>query len=341
MNPTYFANAPATPHQIQSRRTIAVWLLLVCGLIAAMVVLGGLTRLTGSGLSITEWKPIHGALPPLSAAEWQEEFDAYKTIPQYERINKGMTLDAFKAIFWWEWAHRNLGRLIGIAFALPLLVFLVQGRIERALLLRLIGLFVLGGMQGALGWFMVMSGLKDRVDVSQYRLVAHLGLALAIYGALLWTALPLWRGEWPAKGKAHRLYYGSLVVLALIFIQILLGGFVAGLDAGLTYNTWPLMDGALVPVGAFAHPFEDVTAVQFNHRIMAYVVAAAVVALWFAEGRRGLASHLLVAAVALQIALGILTLLLVVPVWLAALHQLGAVVLLTAAIYQAHTLRST
>jgi heme a synthase len=336
-----FASTEATPRQIAARRSIALWLLVVCGLISAMVILGGLTRLTGSGLSITEWKPIHGALPPLSEAEWQEEFDAYKAIPQYERLNKGMTLDEFKSIFWWEWAHRNLGRLIGIAFAVPFALFLIQGRIERALLPRLVGLFVLGGLQGALGWFMVMSGLKDRVDVSQYRLVAHLGLALVIYGAILWTALPLWRGEWPMKGGAHPLYRWSLAVLSLVFVQILLGGFVAGLDAGLIYNTWPLMDGSLVPAGAFAHPFEDVMAAQFNHRTLAYIVVAAVVALWFACGREHIArtaSHLLLAAVALQAVLGIWTLLAVVPIWLGALHQLGAVVLLTAAIYLPFTL---
>ncbi|MCE9523956.1 MAG: COX15/CtaA family protein [Alphaproteobacteria bacterium] len=338
-----------TPRQLGSRRSIAIWLFVVCGMIAGMVVLGGLTRLTGSGLSITEWKPIHGALPPLSQAEWQEEFAAYRAIPQYERINKGMTLDEFKGIFWWEWAHRNLGRLIGVAFLIPLLVFLFQGRIERALLPRLIGLFVLGGMQGALGWFMVMSGLKDRVDVSQYRLVAHLMLALTIYAALLWTALPLWRGDWPVKGAPHPLFRWSLGVLVLIAGQIKLGGFVAGLDAGLTYNTWPLLDGQVVPAGAFGTwlaPFEDIATVQFNHRIMAYIVTAAIVALWLVGRRQHLSneasttSHLLLAAVVLQVMLGIATLLAVVPISLAALHQLGAVVLLTAGLLHAFALRA-
>jgi cytochrome c oxidase assembly protein subunit 15 len=354
MTVAFFAgSAEATPRQAASRKAIATWLFVICAMIAAMVILGGLTRLTGSGLSITEWKPIHGALPPLSDAQWQEEFDAYKAIPQYERINKGMTLAEFKSIFWWEWAHRNLGRLIGIAFFIPFLVFLLQGRIERALLPRLIGLFILGGMQGALGWFMVMSGLKDRVDVSQYRLVAHLALALAIYAAMLWTALPLWRGEWPIKQTAHPLFRWSLIVLALVFVQIMLGGFVAGLDAGLTYNTWPLMDGKFVPDGLFAHapwwlsPFEDVTTVQFDHRMMAYIVTAAVLALYVIGRRQHLSgvartsSITLVAAVALQVLLGIWTLLSSAPVWLSALHQLGAVVLLTTALAHAFALRTT
>lgn len=347
-----FSSAEATPRQIASRRAIAIWLLVVCGLIAAMVILGGLTRLTGSGLSITEWKPIHGALLPLSDSDWREEFNAYTAIPQYQQVNKGMTLEEFKGIFWWEWAHRNLGRVIGVAFLLPFLVFLFQGRIERALIPRLIGLFVLGGMQGALGWFMVMSGLTDRIDVSQYRLVAHLGLALGIYAAILWTALPLWRGEWPIAASTHPLFRWSVIVAALIFVQILLGGFVAGLDAGLTYNTWPLMDGKFVPDGYFAHapwwlsPFEDVTTVQFNHRLMAYLVAASVIALWFVGRKQGLNGQArfgliaLACAIALQILLGIWTLLAVAPVWLSALHQLGAVIVLTAAIFLAFALRT-
>jgi cytochrome c oxidase assembly protein subunit 15 len=317
-----------------------------------MVVVGGLTRLTGSGLSITEWKPIHGALPPLSDAHWQQEFDAYKAIPQYQKINTGMTLEEFKGIFWWEWVHRNLGRLIGFAFLIPFLVFFFQGRIERALIPRLVVLFVLGGLQGALGWFMVMSGLSDRVEVSQYRLVAHLGLALIIYVAIFWTALPLARGEWPIQGAPHKLFRWAGALAALVFVQILLGGFVAGLDAGLTYNTWPLMDGKLVPDGYFIHapwwlaPFEDVTTVQFHHRMMAYIVAAAALALWYAARRDGVARPQRVAvtalahAILLQIALGIWTLLAVVPVWLAALHQLGAVAVLTAALFAAFALRA-
>ncbi|MDZ4741366.1 MAG: COX15/CtaA family protein [Alphaproteobacteria bacterium] len=333
---------------MRARRAIAVWLLAVCGLIAVMVVVGGLTRLTGSGLAITEWKPIHGALPPLSLAEWNEEFEAYQKIPQYQQLNSGMTLAEFKGIFWWEWAHRNLGRLIGFAFLLPFLIFLFRGQIERGLIPRLIVLFVLGGLQGLLGWYMVVSGLSGRVDVSQYRLVAHLGLALVIYGAMLWTALPLWRGEWPAAATPHRLYRWSLIVMALIFVQILLGGFVAGLDAGLTYNTWPLMDGQFVPEGAYATspvwltPFENVTTVQFNHRMMGYAVFASVIALFIAGMRQGLKAPTgayLVAAVVVQVLLGIWTLIAGMPLWLAALHQFGAVVLLTASLIHADALR--
>ncbi|MBI1213115.1 MAG: heme A synthase [Alphaproteobacteria bacterium] len=344
---TIFA-ASATPRQIASRRAIAIWLFAVAALIVAMVVLGGLTRLTGSGLSITEWKPIHGALPPLSAVEWQQEFDAYKAIPQYQQLNKGMTLEEFKGIFWWEWAHRNLGRFIGFAFLIPFLAFAFQRRIEPSVYPRLIGLFVLGGLQGALGWFMVMSGLQDRVEVSQYRLVAHLGLAVAIYAAMLWTALPLWRGEWPAKSASHPLLGWAIALTALVYFQMLLGGFVAGLHAGLVYNTWPLMDGHLIPNGLYPSliaPFEDVTTAQFDHRMIAYLVAAGVVALWLTERRRpqtqeaAFTAHLLLTAVGFQIALGIWTLLEAAPVWLSAVHQLGAVALFTAALLHVFALR--
>lgn len=337
-------SVPATPKQIAARRSIAMWLLVVAGLVAGMVVLGGLTRLTGSGLSITEWKPIHGALPPLSDGEWQEEFDAYRQIPQYQKINKGMSLAEFKTIFWWEWTHRNLGRLIGLAFLVPFLVFMFRRQVERALVPRLLALFVLGGLQGALGWFMVASGLTERVSVSQYRLVAHLGLALVIYAAILWTALPLLRGVWPMVRREHPLFRWSLAVLGLVFFQILLGGFVAGLDAGLTYNTWPLMDGRFIPQGLYGGwlaAFEDVTTVQFNHRIGAYVVTGAVLALWLAGRRQGLSgiaamsAHVLLGVLAAQVAVGIWTLLEVVPVWLGALHQFGAVAVLTAGLVHA------
>jgi cytochrome c oxidase assembly protein subunit 15 len=343
-----FTAAP-TARQIASRQAIAIWLFAVCALLVAMILLGGLTRLTGSGLSITEWKPIHGALPPLSVTEWQEEFDAYKAIPQYQQINKGMTLDEFKGIFWWEWSHRNLGRLIGFAFLIPFLVFAFQRRIESSLYPRLVALFILGGLQGVLGWFMVMSGLQGRTDVSQYRLVAHLGLAVAIYAAMLWTAMPLWRGEWPAKASTHSMLRWAVALAALVYFQILLGGFVAGLDAGLIYNTWPLMDGQIIPNGLYnslAAPFEDVTTAQFNHRIIAYLIACGTLALWLVERRQqqtrevALTSTLLLAAIGFQMALGIWTLLEAAPVWLSAIHQFGAVAALTAAVLHIFALRS-
>lgn len=336
-----------TPLQVAARRRLAIWLFAVAGLIALMVIVGGLTRLTDSGLSITSWKPIHGALPPLSDAQWQEEFNAYKQIPQYQQLNKGMTVDAFKSIFWWEWSHRNLGRIIGFAFLVPFLVFLARGQIERSLIPRLAVLFVLGGLQGALGWFMVASGLTERVSVSQYRLVAHLGLALVIYAAIVWTALPLWRGRWPMRTTAHPLLGAAIAVVGLTFLQILLGGFVAGLDAGLTYNTWPLMDGKFVPDGAYPSwlaPFEDVTTAQFNHRMMAYVLTASVIAIWIAGRRRGLSglaattSNVLLAALIFQVLIGIWTLVEVVPIALAAMHQFGALALLTAGLVHAFAL---
>ncbi len=336
-----------TPFQIAARRRLAIWLFAVAGLIALMVIVGGLTRLTDSGLSITSWKPIHGALPPLSAEQWQEEFDAYKQIPQYQQLNKGMTVDEFKSIFWWEWSHRNLGRIIGFAFLVPFLVFLARGQIERSLIPRLAVLFVLGGLQGALGWFMVASGLTERVSVSQYRLVAHLGLALIIYVAIVWTALPLWRGRWPVRVTAHPLLAPALAVLGLTFLQILLGGFVAGLDAGLTYNTWPLMDGKFVPDGVYVSwlaPFEDVTTAQFDHRMMAYVLTGAVFAIWVAGRRQGLSgfaaatSNALLGVLAFQVLTGIWTLVEVVPIVLAAMHQFGALALLTAGLVHAFAL---
>ena len=336
----------------QSRQKLAIWLFAVCGLIALMVVVGGLTRLTDSGLSITTWKPIHGALPPLSLAEWNEEFEAYKQIPQYLKLNKGMTLDEFKSIFWWEWSHRNLGRLIGLAFLLPFVFFLFKRQVERPLIPRLVFLFILGGMQGVLGWYMVASGLTERVDVNQYRLVAHLGLALVIYGAILITALPLWRGQWPVLREPHPLYRWSHITAALIFLQILLGGFVAGTDAGLVYNTWPLMDEVMIPPGVWAFdpvwlaPFEDVTTIQFNHRIMGYVVFLAVVSLVVAALKQGVSgwrqttSLFLLGAVVLQVGLGIWTLIAVMPIWLAVLHQFGALILLTAALLHVDAFRT-
>ena len=339
---------------------IAVWLFFCCALIFLMVVVGGITRLTLSGLSITEWQPVVGVVPPLSAADWAAEFAKYKEIPEYQAIHYGMTLDAFKSIYWWEYAHRLLGRLIGFAFAGPLVWFLVRGRLPRRLAPPLCVILVLGFAQGGLGWYMVESGLADRVEVSQYRLVAHLALALAIYAAILWVALGIVRGAAPLphppplarEGRVRAGWrWASNAVLLLVAVTISAGGFVAGTRAGFTYNTFPLMDRRLVPEGyAQFHPFvlnwfENIAAVQFNHRLLAIATVIAVLLVWAAGSRAALprparaALHGLLAVAILQVALGIATLLLVVPIPLAAAHQAGAVLLLTAAIVFRHSLR--
>ena len=343
-------------------RAVAVWLFGCCALIVLMVVVGGITRLTLSGLSITEWKPVIGIVPPLSTAEWAAEFGKYKQIPEYQAIHSGMTLAEFKGIFYWEYAHRLLGRLIGVAFAAPFLWFLVRRQLPRRLAAPLAIILLLGFAQGVLGWYMVKSGLADRIEVSQYRLVAHLGLALAIYSAILWTALGLLRSSarnplpnpCPQAGE-RRVGVGWRravdAILALVALTILAGGFVAGTRAGLTYNTFPLMYGRLVPAGYgqlqpfYLNWFDNIAAVQFDHRVLALTVAASVLVIWAAglharlPNPARLALHLLLLAAALQVALGIGTLLLVVPIPLAAAHQAGAVLLLTAAIYFRHTLR--
>jgi cytochrome c oxidase assembly protein subunit 15 len=316
-----------------------------------MVVVGGITRLTLSGLSITEWKPVIGIVPPLSAADWAAEFAKYQQIPEYRAIHFAMSLDEFKSIYFWEYFHRLLGRLMGVAFAVPFLWFLARRKLPRRLAPPLAGILLLGFLQGALGWYMVESGLADRVEVSQYRLVAHLALALAIYAAILWTALGVVRGSpfphaspgWRRAGEA---------VLVLVALTILAGGFVAGTRAGLTYNTFPLMDGRLVPAGyaqfqpLWVNWFENIAAVQFDHRVLAVATVTAAFLLWAAGMRANLprparkALHALLAVAVLQMALGISTLLLVVPIPLAATHQAGAVLLLTAAICFRHTVRS-
>jgi cytochrome c oxidase assembly protein subunit 15 len=327
---------------------VAAWLFLCCGLIFLMVVVGGITRLTLSGLSITEWKPVIGIVPPLSATDWAAEFAKYQQIPEYRAIHFAMSLAEFKTIYYWEYVHRLLGRLIGVVFALPFIWFLARRRLPRRLAPPLAGILLLGFLQGALGWYMVESGLADRVEVSQYRLVAHLALALAIYGAILWTALGIVRGSPGASAGWRR---AAEAVLLLVTLTILAGGFVAGTRAGLNYNTFPLMDGRLVPAGyAQLQPFwlnwfENTTAVQFDHRALAVLTAGAVFLLWAAGLRANLpkparkALHALLAVVVLQLALGVSTLLLVVPIPLAAAHQAGAVLLLTAAVILRHTLR--
>jgi cytochrome c oxidase assembly protein subunit 15 len=412
-------------------KAVAVWLLACCGLILSMVVVGGMTRLTLSGLSITEWKPLIGIIPPLTHAQWLAEFARYQQIPEYRTLHYGMSLADFKTIFFWEYAHRLLGRLIGVAFAVPLGWFWLRGQLPRRLAPALLGILALGLAQGALGWYMVESGLADRIEVSQYRLVAHLVLALAIYSLILWTALGLihspvcaagelksssppcpghsvnpspsmgkgWEGvnaaamrkrrqesrlslstasradgssksitpipgsspgqalarPHPGGGKALKASFwrrASEAVIALVGLTIAAGGFVAGTRAGFTYNTFPLMDGRLVPAGYdrlhpyFRNWFENIPAVQFDHRLLAITTFAAVLLLTAAGLRRPLprpaltALLVLLAAAVVQLTFGISTLLLVVPIPLAALHQAGAVLLLTAAVVFRHTLRS-
>lgn len=338
------AGAASVRDRRRDRTLIRAWLLAVILMIVAMVVVGGATRLTNSGLSITEWKPIHGVIPPLNAAEWQEEFAKYQQIPQYRQLNKGMSLDAFKSIFWWEWAHRLLGRLIGVVFLVPFLLLWATGRIERRLLAPLFGLFLLGGLQGAVGWWMVASGLVDRVDVSQYRLATHLVLACFILAAAVWIRTGIAPDDGDPREEVAPLRGMAGFLVGVVFLQIFLGGLVAGLDAGFTYNTWPLMDGALIPSRVYEYEpvwrsvFEDVMTVQFDHRVVAYLlfVGAAIhayQAIRIARGSKAARRALrLLALVLLQAALGVTTLLMVVPIDVALSHQFGAAIVLIAAV---------
>jgi cytochrome c oxidase assembly protein subunit 15 len=313
------------------RRIIAAWLLVVAAFVVATVIVGGATRLTESGLSITEWKPVTGVLPPLTQTQWQVEFEKYQQIPQYQQINRGMSLDEFKTIFWWEWAHRLLGRTIGAVFLLPFLFFLWRGWVGAGLRWRLWTLFALGGAQGAVGWWMVYSGLSDRVSVSQYRLAFHMTLACVIYALVLWTFLRL-RDAGAIQASA-RLKAGAVALIVLVLAQIYLGALVAGIDAGLVYNTWPLIDGTFVPASdqlwflspAWRNIFENHLTVQFIHRMTAYALwIASLLHAWDALRARSAAAGSamwLAIAVTVQAAIGILTLLHQVPFSLALTHQ--------------------
>jgi len=331
---------------------VAAWLLVCCALVLAMVVVGGVTRLTHSGLSIVEWQPIVGTLPPLNEAQWIETFAKYQLTPEYRKVNHAMDLDEFKGIFWWEYFHRLLGRMIGAVFLLPMLWFWWRGHIDRPLTLKLAGIFVLGGLQGAMGWYMVKSGLVDDPRVSQYRLTAHLGIALAIYAAMLWTALGLlYPGAAAASARQPRLRRFSWIITATVAYMVITGGFVAGIRAGFAYNTFPLMNGRLVPPEIFMldpwylNFFNNMATVQFDHRLGAWLLAVLVPWFWLKarraalSARANLAINLLFGVCALQIALGIATLLLLVAIPLAAAHQGGAVLLLTAALLANHALR--
>ncbi|MEM7221735.1 MAG: COX15/CtaA family protein [Pseudomonadota bacterium] len=317
--------------EIRPDRAIGLWLLACAGMVFVMALLGAVTRLSESGLSIMEWAPVSGALPPLGEAEWQRLFALYKEIPEYQERPGGMTLAEFKAIFWWEYIHRLWGRLIGLVFAVPFLWFLLSGRIVWRRAWPYIGVFALGGLQGAMGWFMVASGFADRTDVSQYRLVAHLSLALAIYGWLLWLAWQALGPRAPGRGLSPAL----VAFTTLAVVTILSGGFVAGLNGGFVYNTFPLMGGQLVPSDyGFLEPWianhlENPATAQFNHRVLAVTTVFAALGLWLKAGR-ALAPVAVMALI--QLGLGIATLLLVVPIWLGAAHQAGALILFTLAL---------
>jgi cytochrome c oxidase assembly protein subunit 15 len=338
----------------KARARIAAWLFASAALVFAMVVVGGVTRLTHSGLSIVEWQPLVGAVPPLSHADWLVLFEKYQRTPEYRIANLGMSLEGFQHIFWWEYVHRLLGRAIGVVFFVPLVAFALRRQVPRALVGRLAGIFALGAAQGAMGWYMVASGLADVPQVSPYRLAAHLGLAFAILAAMLWTALDVLSGgaERPAA-RAGRLSRTALGLVALVFLMVLSGAFVAGTHAGFAYNTFPLMGDRWIPGGLFAidpwwrNVFENIPLVQLDHRLDALALSIAVPLLWGrvraarrSSRRERLAANVLVAALALQVGLGLATLLLVVPVPLAAAHQAGAVVLFAAAVWLAHELRA-
>jgi cytochrome c oxidase assembly protein subunit 15 len=335
-------------------KAIALWLLICCAAVFAMVVLGGVTRLTGSGLSMVKWEPVTGVLPPLSQEQWQAVFQLYQEYPEYQKKNLGMTVDEFKSIFWLEYAHRLLGRVIGLIFFVPLVFFVVTGRVARPLIPKLVLMFVLGGLQGLLGWYMVKSGLVQDPHVSPYRLTAHLGLAFFIYLYMFWVALDLLYPSAPhpqaTRRTSHQTFAAGISVLA--FLTALSGGFVAGTHAGFAYNSFPTMAGQWIPAGLFAYEplwrnfFENVATVQFDHRVLATLLFCSILAFWWSTRRitapkrlrRGL--NLLPAALLLQVTLGISTLLLVVPTPLAAAHQAGALLLLTVSVFVLHQIRS-
>ncbi|MEM9030529.1 MAG: COX15/CtaA family protein [Pseudomonadota bacterium] len=345
LSPAGVTHAPAA---------VKLWLTSVTGLVFAMIIVGGATRLTDSGLSMTEWQPILGAIPPLSDADWQLAFSKYKQIPEYREINRGMSLEAFKYIFWWEWGHRFLGRLIGLAFAIPLMMFWLRGLIPVGFAPRLFALLALGAVQGGVGWYMVQSGLADRVDVSPYRLALHLSIAFLIFALLIWTRLDMNEPR-PRHSAAVALrpvhLWLAASLLALVLLQAAVGGFVAGLKAGLTYNTWPLMDGEFIPSGMYAlapwyvNLFENITTVQFNHRIAAYVICALAATMLVAAVRDNgtaalrLSAAAVLAGVLVQAMLGIWTLLSAegaIPLTLGLLHQGGGAAVLGLAVWHCH-----
>jgi cytochrome c oxidase assembly protein subunit 15 len=330
-------------------RQVAIWLLICCGLVFAMVVLGGVTRLTGSGLSMVDWRPIMGWLPPLNDVEWQRSFEMYQQSPEFQKINSHMDVSAFKSIFWLEFLHRLLGRTIGLVFAIPFIYFLVRGYIAKREWPKYLMMFVLGGLQGVLGWYMVKSGLIDNPHVSQYRLTAHLLAAFMIYAYMFWVAMSL---LFPEPGNNRHPLYGKTVLLTcLISITIISGGFVAGLKAGLIYNTFPKMGPHWIPPGlsalepAWRNLFDNMTTVQFDHRLLAITTFVLIVVYWLRTRQAELpprarpAANALLHVAVLQVALGISALLLSVPTVLAAAHQAVAVMLFTVGLFLVYSLR--
>ena len=339
------------PQQRLYDRQVARWLIFCAAVIFGMILLGGVTRLTHSGLSMVEWKPLVGVIPPLNEQAWQDTFDKYKQFPEYQKINKGMSLDGFKQIFMYEYLHRVLGRLIGVIFLLPMLYFALRGQVRPRLMPKLVILFFMGGLQGLLGWYMVKSGLVNNPHVSQYRLTAHLGVAVAIYAYMLWVAFDLlFTAQEDASARARPGAAFSLLLVGLVYLMILSGGLVAGTRAGIAYPTWPLMGDSFIPKGLYSMSpvwlsvFEDITTIQFNHRMFAYLLALLLggfaLRVWRGvdAGYARLGAALLLLMLCVQVGLGIGTLLLHVPVAVAVAHQGGAVLLLTAVVFLSHVL---
>lgn len=333
------------------RMRVAFWLLACCTLLFVMIVIGGITRLTRSGLSIVEWQPIVGTLPPLDDAQWMKAFEKYQRTPEYKQVNLGMSLAEFKGIFWWEYVHRLLGRIIGLAFLLPYAWFLLRRSLDSAHVLKLGGIFLLGGLQGAMGWYMVKSGLVDDPRVSHFRLTAHLGLAFLIFACMFWIALDLLKPRVDeAAVQTRRLGRHALGVVLMVFVMILSGGLVAGIRAGYAYNTFPLMNGHLVPPEImmiepwYRNFFYNMATVQFDHRLIAWILTLWVPALWYPVRRARVTRRAVIAANALflalgvQFSLGVATLLLRVPVVLGTAHQGGAVLVFAASLWLAHEL---
>ncbi len=335
------------PTAQENDKLIARWLLTCAVVIFGMILLGGVTRLTDSGLSMVEWRPLMGIIPPLSQQDWQALFIKYQQFPEYQKLNLGMTLAEFKVIFMYEYLHRVLGRIIGLLFFIPFVYFYFTRRISPQLLPKLLLMLFLGGFQGLMGWYMVKSGLVDIPHVSQYRLTSHLGLAIVIYGFIVWTALSLINKTTNQPSGLGRL---ACILSGLIFLMILSGGLVAGTRAGYAYSTWPLMGDSFIPAGLYSmspvwlSAFEDITTIQFNHRIFAYIIAALVVGFSLVALRKNISTsarngiYIMLFLLLVQITLGISTLIFHVPVAIAAAHQIGAVALLTATLFVSHSL---